>query len=356
MKKLLFISLLFLCISCFGQSIKIADLPLLNSGAVGAFVPGTKAGVTYKVSITNDTAASTNESSELLTKNAARKLNSGGTFSTSASKTITGSWWFDNNVVANSMSGYADNWVLNSDGSISFDNGGFVSDGTGNITLNSITSSASIVSYDPDWNPVNLPSFAISNGYTQFQDLRIGYNNYTDENGNYYNTHITPYGIDGSEFGTPLWSINQGNSGAVIFDAGEIHSDGCGGLYVNSIGTPFSNSILEYDGTGWVGSNQSSGMFWANANTSIGDAQGNGNQTTIEVNDDDRRVYIEKSPRNKTITFDALTGGITQLGLTTIEINAIVSPLEGMYVYNSTLHTLCFFNGSSWQRLSSTGM
>jgi hypothetical protein len=42
--------------------------------------------------------------------------------------------------------------------------------------------------------------------------------------------------------------------------------------------------------------------------------------------------------------------------LTTSQINLIITPQEGMQVYNSTLHTLCFYNGSSWQKVSSTSM
>ena len=43
-------------------------------------------------------------------------------------------------------------------------------------------------------------------------------------------------------------------------------------------------------------------------------------------------------------------------GLTTTNINDISLPPEGMTVYNVTLHTLCFYNGSSWQKVTSTSM
>ena len=47
---------------------------------------------------------------------------------------------------------------------------------------------------------------------------------------------------------------------------------------------------------------------------------------------------------------------IKQTSLTTDQINAIASPSEGMIVYNSTLHVICFRNNGSWQKLSSTSM
>jgi len=48
--------------------------------------------------------------------------------------------------------------------------------------------------------------------------------------------------------------------------------------------------------------------------------------------------------------------GIVLPKLTTTEINAISSPNTGLTVYNTTLNTLCFYNGSSWQKVSHTSM
>lgn len=41
---------------------------------------------------------------------------------------------------------------------------------------------------------------------------------------------------------------------------------------------------------------------------------------------------------------------------TTTEINAIASPTQGMLVYNSTLGTYCFYDGTGWKKVSHTGM
>lgn len=41
---------------------------------------------------------------------------------------------------------------------------------------------------------------------------------------------------------------------------------------------------------------------------------------------------------------------------TTTEINAIASPVEGEQYYNTTLHTICFYNGTNWQKVTSTNM
>ena len=44
------------------------------------------------------------------------------------------------------------------------------------------------------------------------------------------------------------------------------------------------------------------------------------------------------------------------LNKTTTEINAIASPVEGEQYYNTTLHTICFYNGTTWQRVTSINM
>jgi hypothetical protein len=45
--------------------------------------------------------------------------------------------------------------------------------------------------------------------------------------------------------------------------------------------------------------------------------------------------------------------GFTQL--TTTEINAL-TPTDGLVVYNTTLHVLCFYDGSSWKKVTHSNM
>ena len=56
----------------------------------------------------------------------------------------------------------------------------------------------------------------------------------------------------------------------------------------------------------------------------------------------------------------ALTDDISNksqiLNKTTTEINSIASPIEGEQYYNTTLHTICFYNGTNWQKVTSTNM
>ena len=48
--------------------------------------------------------------------------------------------------------------------------------------------------------------------------------------------------------------------------------------------------------------------------------------------------------------------GIVPRNATTTQINAISTPNTGAMVYNTTLNTICFYNGSSWRQVSHTAM
>jgi len=48
--------------------------------------------------------------------------------------------------------------------------------------------------------------------------------------------------------------------------------------------------------------------------------------------------------------------GVALPRLTTTQINAISSPAQGLMAYNTTLNTICFYNGSSWQKVNHANM
>ena len=61
------------------------------------------------------------------------------------------------------------------------------------------------------------------------------------------------------------------------------------------------------------------------------------------------------------LVFDA-SGNIGTMGTsefvkkTTVEINAISTPIAGESYYNTTINLICFYNGTSWQRIASAAM
>ena len=56
------------------------------------------------------------------------------------------------------------------------------------------------------------------------------------------------------------------------------------------------------------------------------------------------------------LTINSTTKGVLLPRLTTTEINNIVSPATGLTVYNTTVNTLCFYNGSSWQKCNHSNL
>lgn len=56
------------------------------------------------------------------------------------------------------------------------------------------------------------------------------------------------------------------------------------------------------------------------------------------------------------LQIDSTTQGFLKPRMTTAQINAIVSPAEGLEVYNTSLHCPCFYDGTAWQRVSYTAM
>lgn len=56
------------------------------------------------------------------------------------------------------------------------------------------------------------------------------------------------------------------------------------------------------------------------------------------------------------LTINSTTKGVLLPRLTTTEINNIATPATGLTVYNTTVNTLCFYDGSSWQKLSHSNL
>ncbi len=56
------------------------------------------------------------------------------------------------------------------------------------------------------------------------------------------------------------------------------------------------------------------------------------------------------------LDISSTTDGVLLPRMTTTQVNAISSPENGLTVYNTTLNTLCFYNGTSWQKVTSANM
>lgn len=56
------------------------------------------------------------------------------------------------------------------------------------------------------------------------------------------------------------------------------------------------------------------------------------------------------------LDISSTTQGVLFPRLTTTQINAISSPATGLTVYCTTENTICFFNGTTWQKVTSTNL
>jgi hypothetical protein len=67
-------------------------------------------------------------------------------------------------------------------------------------------------------------------------------------------------------------------------------------------------------------------------------------------------VGITTQNASALLQVDSTTKGILGPRMTTAQILVISTPAEGLYVYNTDLKTLCFYNGTAWQKVTSTAM
>ncbi len=70
----------------------------------------------------------------------------------------------------------------------------------------------------------------------------------------------------------------------------------------------------------------------------------------------DGKVGIGTTSPDAKLDIESTTSGVLLPRMTTAQVNAISSPSNGLTVYNTTLNTLCFYNGSSWWKVSAQTM
>ena len=118
----------------------------------------------------------------------------------------------------------------------------------------------------------------------------------------------------GNNFSNPLgWRLTSGTEGAGV-----------------SIGRYLSFNTVVTDGSGNPSTATECARFSSNRNLLI--------NTTTDV-------------ASSKLTIDSTTQGVLVPRMTTTQINAIVTPATGLIAYNTTLATLCFYDGTIWNRV-----
>tara|TARA_R110002012_G_scaffold320300_1_gene543191 strand:+ start:21 stop:725 length:705 start_codon:yes stop_codon:yes gene_type:complete len=86
---------------------------------------------------------------------------------------------------------------------------------------------------------------------------------------------------------------------------------------------------------------------------------GTGNAAAADTKmtiDSSGQVGIGTTSPNALLDVSSTTNGVLLPRMTTTQVNAISAPNNGLTVYNTTLNTLCFYNGTSWQKVTSANM
>ena len=135
-----------------------------------------------------------------------------------------------------------------------------------------------------------------------------------------------------------------------------------GTLTVNGTNITVANASNPYlflnDTNGGAAIFQQSGndtRIGSDSNTQVQFIQNNAVAVTISTS---KNLGIGTTAPNASSLLDvsSTTKGVLLPRMTTTQVNAISSPAEGLTVYNTTLNTLCFYNGTSWQKVTSTAM
>jgi hypothetical protein len=166
-------------------------------------------------------------------------------------------------------------------------------------------------------------SFAASNSFAvvagAFPRLRINSTNNS--------------GIQLLEGSTPRWSIASYSGGTFTFYNDGINQEALG---ISGIVATFRSRLLAGGGT-----DDATNALQVNGSAKI---------TTVAV------IGAATAAASAALTVTSTTRGLLPPRMTDAQVRAIASPAAGLLVYNTTLNLICFFNGTTWQRVTSTTM
>tara|TARA_R110000824_G_scaffold185827_2_gene366886 strand:- start:2659 stop:3507 length:849 start_codon:yes stop_codon:yes gene_type:complete len=162
-------------------------------------------------------------------------------------------------------------------------------------------------------------------------------------------------------------TINVGVSGWQ-FEYSELHSGSVTFRFDNDHYRIYSGSgageIARFTDTGNVGIATTNPQFRLDVGSSMRVQTSNnlyfgGTGSTTEWS-----INSNNASKDLTITNTTSTGvvrfnnsrGVVLYNVSTTGINAIPNPVTGAMVYNTTLNTICFYNGTAWQKVSHTAM
>ena len=168
--------------------------------------------------------------------------------------------------------------------------------------------------------------------------------------------------IQGGEAGYSSTAFALDYDGTTFFRAiGITDSRFSGGLSVGTINAAPPTGGLYVAGNVGIGTTSPGAKLSVNGNVKIEGTNSLlfGGSATIpnwEVKPSGSDLVINDTGSNVGSVLFNNDEGVALPRLTTTQINAISSPIQGLMAYNTTLNTICFYNGSSWQKVSHANM
>lgn len=232
---------------------------------------------------------------------------------------------------------------------------------TGSLLLGTTTSTASVNAmldlqsdnrglYFNRGTIATMPNLSGNTGTPTYSIISPG-SGYTDgtytgvsATGNYFGNHVVAVTVTGGV----VTNIGLWGYGTKV-QIGEIFTVAAGALGAGGSGFSFTITSFSSANPGFTFYNTTTNAltYW------------NGTHYAVPVVSILDRVNIGSSSpadRSAILQVTSTTQGFLAPRLTTAEILLIASPAEGLQVYNTDLKTICFYNGTAWQRVTSTAM
>jgi len=181
--------------------------------------------------------------------------------------------------------------------------------------------------------------------------------------------------LDNSNNNNQMYIRNGGsNAAAIQFGHGTVGGNILMSLASDGklgIGTTSPSEKLEVNGDIFINGSAAGGrslqLKRSGATNSWKLTQGHSDTNALEILEaSNTRFFIKPggnigigtvSPNaSSLLDVSSTTKGVLLPRMTTTQVNAISSPANGLTVYNTTLNTLCFYNGTSWQKVTSANM
>jgi len=197
----------------------------------------------------------------------------------------------------------------------------------------SLVGSAGAVGLNVDFGNVNSNVKILSHGSSDFSQIQIGTSFSLSRNGGGDPSISTTFGL-----GIISNSLSLQTSTAA---PGKLWIKGNYGLGSAYFGANNSNGVT------------ASTLYFQNSETptAVQNVLATFNLWGISDN-----VTVPTIPASSMFSLHSTTRGFLAPRMTTAQILAIASPAEGLQVYNTDFKTICFYNGTAWQRVTSTAM